>query len=148
MRRLYPLLPRFAPDGRLEGVEGAGIYEEMERIGALAPACQLRELPFDQLTPFLQLCAALSRSPLLRFHLEAYRLAKGHVAATLQRRVADSGKDVFQVFEMAMLRQALADGPVLRAAIAALMRDFDSRWPGWDETIRAPAVEPPANASA
>jgi hypothetical protein len=140
--RLYPLLPRFAPDGRLEGVEGAGIYEDMERIGGLAPACELRHLPFDQLTPFLRLCAALSRSPLLLFHLEAYRLAKQHVAGTLARRVADGGKDVFQVFEMGLLRQALVDGPALRAEITALMRDFDRRWPGWDETIRAPAAAP------
>jgi hypothetical protein len=130
--RLYPLMPRFGLDGQLEGVEHTGIYEDMERIGGLPPACQVRAVPFDQMAPFLTLTGALASSPLLRLHLEAYRATRAHVAARLQARVEQTGKDVFAAFEGALLRRALVDTPALHAELAALMQRFDARWPGWD----------------
>jgi hypothetical protein len=130
--RLYPLLPRFDLNGALIGVEATGIYEEMERIGGLQPACQLQHLPFDQMNAFLGLCAALGRSPLLRWHLEAYRLTKMHAAKRLGDRVQATSKDVFAAFEGLFLRSALVDPTALHAELTDLMHQFDKRWPGWD----------------
>lgn len=127
--RLYPLLPVFGADGGLLAVEPAGIYEEMERIAGLEPACRLRELPFAQLTPFLALTAALARSPLLRFHLEAYRRAKAHVAARLGQRL-QPGKDIFAVFEAGFLRRDLVDAAALRVELQGLLDEFDRRHAG------------------
>ena len=135
--RLYPLLPRFDLEGRLIGVERTGIYEEMERIGGLPAACKLEQLPFDQMTPFLSLAAALASSPLLRWHLEAYRLTKRHVADRLAQRVQQTGKDVFAAFEGAFLRSALIDKPALQTELATLMQAFDQRWPAWDRELVA-----------
>ncbi len=130
--RLYPLLPRFNLEGQLVGVENTGIYEEMERIGGMASACRLEQLPFAQMTPFLRLTSALARSPLLLFALEAYRLSKQHVAQRLEQRVQTTGKDVFAAFEGAFLRSALVDKPALHSELLQLMQAFDARWPGWD----------------
>ncbi|MBL8329572.1 MAG: hypothetical protein JNJ71_12010 [Rubrivivax sp.] len=138
--RLYPLLPRFDLQGQLVGVERTGLYEEMERIGGLPSACRLEQLPFDQLPAFLALTAALASSPLLRWHLEAYRLTKAHVAQRLQARVQAGTGDVFQAFEAGFLRRALIDKPALHAELAALMTDFDRAWPGWDEGMARPAA--------
>jgi hypothetical protein len=133
--RLYPLLPRFDLEGAVTGVEAAGIYEEMERIGGLPSACQLQALPFDQMNAFLGLCAALGRSPLLRWHLEAYRLTKQHAAQRLGDRVQATGKTVFAAFEGLFLRSALVDRASLHAELTSLMHQFDQRWPGWDDLM-------------
>ncbi len=133
--RLYPLLPHFDAAGALIGVERAGIYEEMEKIGNLPSACRLEHMPFDQLTAFLSLCAALGRSALLRWHLEAYRLTKTHAAQRLAERVRATGKDVFAAFEGSYLRATLLDQAVLQQQLTALMLDFDQRWPGWDASL-------------
>jgi hypothetical protein len=140
--RLYPLLPQFDVEGRVLAVERTGIYEEMERIGGLPSACQLTQLPFDQMTPFLTLTTALASSPLLRVALEAYRLTKAHVAQRLQTRVEQTGKDVFSAFEGALLRSALVDKPALQAELTALLKRYDERWPGWDAGLRNAAAEP------
>lgn len=129
--RLYPLLPVFDLEGALVGVEPTGIYEAMEQIGGLAPACRLQGMPFAQLGAFLTLCAALGRSPRLRWHLEAYRLAKAHAAERLAQRVQQTGKDVFAAFEGAYLRGAVFDTGALAARLSRLVDEFDRRWPGW-----------------
>ena len=134
--RLYPLLPHFDIEGALIGVERTGIYEEMESIGNLPSACRLEHVPFDQLTPFLSLCAALGRSPYLRWHLEAYRLTKAHAAQRLSERVRATGKDVFSAFEGAYLRAALLDKAALQDQLTTLMQAFDHRWPAWDAPLK------------
>jgi hypothetical protein len=126
--RLYPLLPVFDAQGQLSGTEPIGIYEELERIGGLAPACQLTTLPFDQLQPFLTMTSALSRSPLLRFYLEAYRRTKRHVALRLDARAQASPDNIWQVFEGAFLRRTLTDAPALRDELNALARAFTDRY--------------------
>lgn len=136
--RLYPLLPRFDVEGQLIGVEPTGIYEEMERIGGLPRACQVDAVPFDQMPAFLSLVGALAASPLLRCHLELYRLTKAHVAARLAQRVAQTGKDVFQSFENALLRQSLVDDSSLHAELLACLDAYDARWPGWDAVSLPP----------
>ena len=132
--RLYPLLPHFDIEGQLVGMERTGIYEEMESIGGLPVACRIESVPLAQMEPLLRLTAALARSPLLRWHLEAYRLAKHHVARRLQQRMAQTGRGVFQAFEGALLRGELLDKPMLQADLSALMQRFDERWPGWADT--------------
>jgi len=125
-------MPQFDIDGRLIGVEQTGIYEEMERIGGLAPACQLTQLPFAQMDAFLKLTGALAQSPLLTLYLEAYRLTKAHVSQRLADRVGQTGKDVFAAFEGALLRNALVDKPSLHDSLSQLMQRYDQRWPQWD----------------
>jgi hypothetical protein len=140
--RLYPLLPRFDMEGHLCDTEPLGIYEEMERIGGLASACQLESLPFSQLGPFLAVTSALARSPWLRFHLEAYRLTKQHVAARIADRVAATGRDVFSTFEIGFLRHTLIDAELLRSALEPLAAAFDKRYPGWDRVAAMGPIEP------
>lgn len=132
--RLYPLLPVFDEAGQLCGTERMGIYEEMEVIGGLEGVCQVRELPFDQVTPFLTLTSALSRSPLFLFYLEAYRSTKGHVANRLDTRFQETGKDIFSMFEAGFLRKNLVDSAALRGELNALVDHFDERYgEGWRE---------------
>lgn len=130
--RLYPLLPVFDVHGRLRGTERMGIYEEMEVIAGLDPACQLRELPFGQVTPFLTLTSAIARSPLLLFYMEAYRRTKAHAAKTLGERFAETGKDIFTLFESGFLRKTLVDADELRRDLGGLLGEFDEVYgSGW-----------------
>ena len=127
--RMYPLLPVFDASGRLTAVEQMGIYEEMETIAGMDRACQLRDLPFEQVTPFLTLTSALSRSPLLLFHLEAYRRTKAHVAGRLRERFQPE-KDIFTTFEAGFLRKNLVDSGELRRELQELLGEFDLRHGG------------------
>lgn len=127
--RLYPLLPVFDVDGALLGVEPLGIYEELERIAGLPRACRIDELPFAQVTPFLALNAAIGGSALLRFHLEAYRLTKAHVAGRLAERF-QPGKDIFTTLETAFLLGKLTDGETLRGTLQALLDTYDRKMGG------------------
>ena len=132
--RLYPLLPVFDDAGQLAGAEQMGIYEEMETIGGLERACQLRDLPFEQVTPFLTLTSALSRSPLMLFYLEAYRRTKAMAARQLEARHQETGKDIFALFEAGFLRKNLLDTDELRNDLNTLVRRFDARYgPEWRE---------------
>lgn len=126
--RLYPLLPVFDERGQVSGVEQMGIYEEMEHIGGLEPACQLRDLPFEQVTPFLTVTSTLSRSPLLLFYLEAYRRTKALAAKEVAARRQETGKDVFSIFEAGFLRKNLLDTDELRANLNGLVTSFDLRY--------------------
>ena len=153
--RLYPLLPRFDDDGRLIGVERLGIYEELEAIGGLTPACKLDGLPFDQFAPFLAITSAIGASPKLRLYLEAYRLTKAHVAGRIAERVADKqarrasvpmsdraagspasapvdDREPFATFEAGFLRRNLIDSAALRESLAGLLQRYDAKFPGWD----------------
>ena len=60
MCRLYPLLPVFDIDGRLTGTEKLGVFEELEVLEGLAPACQISALPFEQMDLFLRICELLA----------------------------------------------------------------------------------------
>jgi hypothetical protein len=140
--RLYPLMPCFDVDGALVGVEDAGIYEALEQTAGLPRVCRIEAVPLNQLTPFMNLASALARSPLLRFHLEAYRLTRLHVAERVAQRYGQSqGRDVFRVFEGLMLRAQLVDKPILTAALTQTMQRFDARWPGWDASLRGDTAQ-------
>lgn len=122
--RLYPLLPIFDVAGRLVATEQLGIYEEMEAIDGLAPACQLKALPFDQVDRFLNLTKELSKSPRHLFYLTAYRMTKKHAVERLKAKKAEWKCDVFMAFENAFLRRQLIDRDKLRAELNALYNEF------------------------
>lgn len=132
--RLYPLLPVLGPDGGLVATERLGLYEELEALDGADPACRVDALPFDQLALFLRIAGAIGGEPILAFHLEAYRLAKRHVASRLADAVRPPGGDptapprsAFQAFEAAFLRRRLVDAEVLDAELAALWARFRDR---------------------
>ncbi len=126
--RLYPLLPVFAPDGKLVGIEDFGVFEVLERIEQIEPACAIREIPVQQLGVFLSFCAVLARSPMWLFQLEAYRITKAHVAAGIAADKAKSGKDAFKLFEWGFLRDNLIRRPELAHHLAGLADAFSTRW--------------------
>lgn len=124
--RLYPLLPVFDVGGRLVGTEPLGIYEEMERVEGMEPACKLTALPFDEIGKFLDIAAELGKCPRHLYYLEAYRLTKKHVSVQLAERRAASDSDVFSLFETAFIRRKLVDGDQVRAQLNDLMSRFRS----------------------
>ena len=126
--RFYPLLPVFDIDGKLTGTEVVGVYDELERLDALEPACRLGELPFEQLNLFLRMCGILASSPLFLFHLAAYRAAKRHVFSRLASAREATQKSAFTLFESAYLRRRLFDHDQLKAELAALKRAYDERY--------------------
>lgn len=125
--RLYPLLPILDIEGRLIGTEPLGIYEEMERIAGLEPACKLTSLPFDQLNKLLLIAQEIGTHPRLQFYLAAYRIAKRHVTTRLEERFNASG-NVFSSFETGFIRRRLTDSKILRAELSELARQFESQF--------------------
>jgi len=131
--RLYPLLPVFASDGKLVGVEDFGVFEVLERIEQLEPACAIREIPIPQLAVFLEFCAVLASSPLWLFQLAAYRMTKTHIASGIAQDKAKTGKDAFKLFEWGFLRGNLIRRPELAQHLAGLADAFSQRWgPGFE----------------
>lgn len=130
--RLYPLLPIFADDGKLVGVEDFGVFELLERLEQMEPACAIREIPVPQLNIFLEFCAVLASSPLWLFQLEAYRATKAHVASGIAQDKAKTGKDAFKLFEWGFLRDNLIRRDELAHHLAGLADAFSTRWgPGF-----------------
>lgn len=142
--RLYPLLPVFDLDGRLTGTEVIGVYEELEQLDAMAPACQISAIPFAQMALFLRICELIACDPVLLFHLAAYRAAKRHVARRLGEDKARTGKSAFALFEGAFLRQRLVDHAQLKAELAGLYASFERQYGGRFAAamarLRAPAA--------
>lgn len=126
--RLYPLLPVFDVDGRLVGTEAMGVFEELEQIEGLAPACQISALPFAQINLFLRICELLASDPVVLFHLAAYRAAKRHVFRRLADAKAKTGKSAFALYEAAFLRSRLIDQAVLKAELAEVYGKFEARY--------------------
>ncbi len=122
--RLYPLLPTYETDGRVTGAEPLGIYEELEAIGGLRPACELSALPFSQIGLFLEIANLLGRHPKLLFHLMAYRLAKRHVAGRIRAAEGEGDAGVFALFERRFMRRRLFDHATLKRDLEALWRRF------------------------
>jgi hypothetical protein len=146
--RLYPLFPVHDVAGRLLAVEPAfGIYEELERLDGLEPACALRSLPFDQLQLFLRLAALLAQSPVHLFHLQAYRIAKQHVVANLQQRLAQQPQSAFPLFEWLLLKGRAFDREPLRQRLQALADEFRAHY-GARFVLPAPAAAAASPAAA
>ena len=140
--RLYPLLPVLDEAGRLSGIEPFGVYEELEKLEGLAPACELKALPFDQLSMFLEVSRLLGESPLVSFHVAAYRIAKRHAFDKLKNKLKE-GESAFATFEWDLLRERVFDHDALRRDLVALADRYEARW---GDAFHLPA--PTATASA
>jgi hypothetical protein len=116
-------MPAFNIEGHCAGTEQLGIYEELEQMAGLAPACQLTALPFEQMTKFLTIASALGRVPVLLLYLEAYRLTTAHVRARIEA-AQTPGQDVFSVFELLVVRNEAIDHAILRPQLDALVTRF------------------------
>jgi hypothetical protein len=127
--RLYPLFPIHDIAGNLIGIESHfGIYEELERLENLPPACALVALPFEQMQIFLQLVASLAKSPLHLFYLHAYRLAKRHAVTNIERRLARQPQSVFGLFEWLLLKERVFERDVLRRELCDLADAFSAHY--------------------
>jgi hypothetical protein len=104
------------------------VFEVLERIEHLEPACAIREIPVQQLGVFLGFCAVLARTPAWLFQLEAYRITKAHVAEGIAADKAKSGKDAFKLFEWGFLRDNLIRRAELAQHLAGLADAFSTRW--------------------
>jgi hypothetical protein len=112
------------------GTDSIGIYEELERIQGLAPACQLTSLSFPELQHFLRITAAIGRSPRAVFYITAYQMAKHHARDQILRARRDSQEDPFLLFERRLLRRRLIDHGTLALELSALADRFDEHYGG------------------
>lgn len=126
--RLYPLLPLYDTEGRVVGVESTGIYEVLEELGGLEPACRLTAIPFPELQKWHAITAAIGRCPVAVFYLMAYHLTKMHVRERLAAAHQTNGRDVFALFETMLLRKQLIDHGKLRAELNELASFFRDRY--------------------
>lgn len=126
--RLYPLLPVLDISGRLIATEPMGIYEEMERIGGLEPACKVDSLPFSETNKFLAIIDELGKNSAHLYYLEAYRITKQHVSDRLVERMASREQSVFAAFESGFIRQKLMDKKALREELSQLARRFEAHY--------------------
>lgn len=126
--RLYPLLPVYDINGVIVGTEPLAIYDELERVDHLAPACQLTAMPFGELNKFLMIASEISKSPRLLFYMMAYRIAKTHVVSGLQSSIGTNCQSVFTCFEVAYLRNRLIDHTRLRSELQSLARAFREKF--------------------
>jgi hypothetical protein len=126
--RLYPVLPVLDVSGSFIGADVCGIYEELENLAGLSPACQIQALPIRDIEKLLTIVNAIANSPLGVFQLMAYRLAKNHVSARLEQGRAKTGRDVFALFEAAFLKKQLFDHDKLRRELINLADAFDDHY--------------------
>lgn len=126
--RLYPLLPQFGVDCSILGVETIGVYESMERIAGLEPACKLKSLPFDQLNEFLKLTGFIGSSPQMVFYIEAYRKAKAMAHNAIEKSYKEfPDESIFRLLESKLLRNKLFEIDTLRSDLEDMHSKFAKR---------------------
>ncbi|MDB6116791.1 MAG: hypothetical protein JWO08_572 [Verrucomicrobiaceae bacterium] len=127
--RLYPLVPQYEINGHLAGTEPLGIYEELERLDGLDPACKITGLGYPQLNLFLVLTNTLASHPVLLFYLMAYRITKRHAAeAVMAKKTAAPEQSAFRHFETAYLRRQLINQEALDKELAELLTAFSTHY--------------------
>ncbi len=127
--RLYPLVPQYEVNGQMTGTEPLGIYEELEMLDGLAPACQITGLEFPQLNLFLKLAQTLASQPVLLFYLMAYRVTKHHAARSVAaKKAAAPEQSAFRLFETAYLRRQIVNQAVLDQEITDLLTAFSNHY--------------------
>ncbi|MDB6138422.1 MAG: hypothetical protein JWO94_1494, partial [Verrucomicrobiaceae bacterium] len=127
--RLYPLVPQFEVGGGLAGTEPLGIYEELEQLDGLPPACQVTGLEFPQLNLFLHMTRALASHPVLLFYLMAYRVTKQHARQRVAaKKSAAPEQSAFRLFETAYLRRQLLDQALLDQELTDLLTAFSTHY--------------------
>lgn len=133
--RLYPLLPVFDVDGNLTGIDRRfSIFEEVEAIAGLPPACKIDAIPFGELEKFIAIAKAIGRHPKSVFYVSAYQLAKRHAADNLARAYAAArgkpglaGLGVLKLLEGLFALGQLLDQARLRPALDDLAGQFRRR---------------------
>lgn len=126
--RLYPLLPVFDVDGRVTRLDSFGIYEELEKLDHLEPACRLTGLPFTEFQKFLTISSEISRHPKTLYYMSAYRITKEHIRSRLKRAVDVYCASSFSLFERGILRKTLFDHSHLKSQLASLADEFHMRY--------------------
>lgn len=127
--KLYPLLPVFDLEGRVIGIDSFGVYEELEEMDNLEPACKLTSLPFEELKKFLLVTGEIGRNPTVLFYISAYRIAKQHIRVQLSKaRAAKSTKSSFSLFETALIRNQLINHSELKAQFNTLANRFREQY--------------------
>jgi hypothetical protein len=127
--RLYPLLPVLDAGGNLVSVDEAfGSFEELELVDGIAPACQVRTLPFNQMEVFLSMARIIGGVPQWVFAISAYRIAKAHVFSRLRAKKANTQKSAFELFESMYFTRQLFDHTELRKELVHLADEFEARY--------------------
>ncbi len=126
--RLYPLLPIFDIDGRVTGTDIFGIYEELEKMDHLEPACKLTEISFNELQKFLTISSAIGQSPEMLYYITAYRITLKHIALSLSKSGNDKNGSSFGLFEKALIRNQLINQSELKVQLISLADDFETRY--------------------
>jgi hypothetical protein len=119
--RLYPLVPVYDAAGSVVSVHHGGVYEALERLEGLEPACRLEAIPFDELRKFLAVAALIGRDPSALFHISSYVIALRHLETRLaQLRAEGNAAGAFALFERNLLRSRLFDHALLSEELMAL----------------------------
>ncbi len=127
--RLYPLVPQYEINGHLAGTEPLGIYEELERLDSLDPACKITGLGYPQLNLFLVLTNTLASHPVLLFYMMAYRITKRHATeGVIAKKTAAPEQSAFRHFETAYLRRQLINQEALDKELANLLTAFSTHY--------------------
>ena len=128
--RLYPLLPVFDIDGKVTGIDTFGIYEELEKMDDLEPACRITTLPLSELQKFLTICHEIGRCPLMLYYITAYRITKNHIFSRLNKARSGHHQTSFSLFEKSLIRNLLIDHPELKHQLASVADTFKRRYRG------------------
>lgn len=126
--RLYPLLPQFDILGKLTSVRTFGIFEELEKVEKLEPACKITSLPFSQMQAFLDITNEIAKSPEILFCFSAYATAVDHVRSRIddKKSAKGEGANAFSIFEEMYLFGKLVDPEVLVPELIALSEQFEA----------------------
>lgn len=128
--RLYPYFPNFDIDGRLIGIEPVGIYEILEELEGMAPACQITAVPPSEVNKLLEMAATIAQHPRWLYYIAAYRMTKLHVRERLLELRGGAATSFFTVFERALLRSRLLHHERLQSSLQELANQFEARYPG------------------
>ncbi len=115
-------------DGHLLGTDSFGVYEELEALDRLTPACQLSSLPFRELEKFLLIAHEIGRIPSFLYYIMAYRLTKLHVFSRLKEALTGSGESAFALFEKMFIRGRLINHEYLKLQLRSLANQFAERY--------------------
>lgn len=126
--RLYPYFPAFDVGGTLTGRSRGGMFEILEELSGINPACKIGEAPSEEAPKFQAICDAIAQAPRALFYVEAYNLAHRHLRDRLGELKRASAQDYFTVFENNLIRQKLIDHAVLKPGLAKLYQSFVARY--------------------
>jgi len=118
-------MPIFDINGRVIGIDSIGIYEELEKIDNLEPACKLNSVPFDELQKFFTIANVIGSSPIALYYITAYQITIKHVAANLKAAQKTLKGSAFTRFEAGFIRNQLIDNDRLKPELISLADVFE-----------------------